>query len=71
MGPPGDPTAVVDPELRVYGIHNLRVIDVSIMPNVVSGNTNAPGVSYYYLLYHIGLIDWGLYVYEPQKKIPF
>lgn len=37
-----DDMAVVDPQLRVYGIHNLRVIDASIMPAVVNGNTNAP-----------------------------
>jgi choline dehydrogenase-like flavoprotein len=39
MGP--DPTAVVDNRLRVHGIERLRVVDGSIMPTVVSGNTNA------------------------------
>jgi choline dehydrogenase len=42
MGP--DETAVVDERLRVRGIGNLRVVDASIMPTVVSGNTNAPVV---------------------------
>jgi choline dehydrogenase len=36
-----DPMAVVDPELRVHGIDGLRVVDASVMPTVVSGNTNA------------------------------
>jgi choline dehydrogenase len=36
-----DPLAVVDPELRVHGTQGLRVADASVMPTVVSGNTNA------------------------------
>ena len=39
-----DKTAVVDPQLRVHGIANLRIADASIMPSIVSGNTNAPAI---------------------------
>lgn len=44
MGPIRDTQAVVDHELRVHGIRNLRVMDASIMPKVTSGNTNAPTI---------------------------
>ncbi|CAK9805395.1 Glucose dehydrogenase [FAD, quinone] [Anthophora plagiata] len=44
MGPKSDPTAVVDPRLRVYGVKGLRVADASIMPFIISGNPNAPTI---------------------------
>lgn len=42
MGPSSDPDAVVDSRLRVHRVKGVRVADSSIMPNIVSGNTNIP-----------------------------
>ncbi|WP_152095362.1 GMC family oxidoreductase [Rhizobium dioscoreae] len=42
MGVASDTTAVVDSRLRVFGIDGLRVVDASVMPTIVSGNTNSP-----------------------------
>jgi choline dehydrogenase len=42
MGRADDPTAVVDPQLRVLGVDGLRVVDASVMPTITSGNTNSP-----------------------------
>jgi choline dehydrogenase-like flavoprotein len=41
----GDPLAVVDARLRVHGVDGLRVVDCSVMPTLVSGNTNGPAMA--------------------------
>jgi choline dehydrogenase len=45
MGADGDPLAVLAKDLRVRGVDGLRVIDASVMPAIVSGNTNAPAMA--------------------------
>ena len=44
MGTSADPLAVLDPKLRVRGVERLRICDLSAMPNINAGNTNAPAL---------------------------
>ena len=44
MGSENDPMAVVDSKTQVIGVENLRVVDSSIMPSIVSGNLNGPTI---------------------------
>jgi choline dehydrogenase len=42
MGRDTDPSAVVDEQLRIFGLERIRVVDASVMPTITSGNTNSP-----------------------------
>ncbi len=44
MGADGDPLAVLDARMRVRGVDSLRVCDMSAVPNINAGNTNAPAM---------------------------
>jgi choline dehydrogenase len=44
MGSINDPMSVVDPECKVIGVQNLRVVDASIFPRITNGNINAPSI---------------------------
>jgi choline dehydrogenase-like flavoprotein len=44
VGAAHDPVAVVDNELRVHSVDNLRVVDASVFPDLVGGNINAPTI---------------------------
>jgi choline dehydrogenase len=44
MGLAGDPMAVVDKDCKVIGLEGLRVVDASVIPALIGGNTNAPTI---------------------------
>ena len=60
MGIAKDELSVVTPDLKVKEIENLRILDASVMPNIVSGNTNAPTLA---------LADRGVDIMQNQIKI--
>ncbi|UIK07794.1 GMC oxidoreductase [Neorhizobium galegae] len=53
-----DETAVVDPQLRVYGVEGLRVADASIMPSITTTNTNAASILIGWKCARMILQDW-------------
>jgi len=67
MGPPTDKDAVVNHQLKVYGVPRLRVVDASIMPTIVSGNTNAPTVMIGEKASDMIKADWNFYVNSLHK----
>ena len=61
-----DKMAVVDDRLRVHGVKRLRIADASIMPNITSGNTNAPAVMIAEKCADMLLQDAGVKITLPQ-----
>src|SRR3546814_15424568 len=78
-----DGMAVVDPKLRVHGVPRLRIADVSVMPELVSGNTHAPTImiaercaaflleKVAVLQFHAEIRPAPIYVASPFSNLPF
>ena len=69
MGPKTDRQAVVDPQLNVYGVSGLRIGDASIMPDVVSANTNAATIMIGEKLSDFVKNQWSNFEKQPRDEL--